>query len=533
MAGRVENSGGSNWDPYVALFPYSGASGPTWTFKYSSSNDRRLRSAIQSSAGDYIFTGYSVESTYDQLYALRVSSAGALTWSKQIGYGTTSSSNVGEEGFSLVENSDGTIMLLGGTTYSTDDEIALVKLTSTGGLTWTHTLGKSTTNETGKSIKITSTGHYIITGYTTSGAGGKDIYVAKLNSDGTTNWEKTIGSSTYDEYGYSIIECSDGTYVIAGYSEKIASPFDDDALIVKIKNDGSALVWTRKIDSGADNAAWQIIEMSDGTFATAGQKKWDPDSDIEIITLDASGNITTACTNTAPTLTLNNPSFTNQNRSTNNSATASGTAGTETTENASISTFTLSGSCGIIVLPVELSDFKLSCADHDRTLTWTTEVEQNNHYFTIEHSVDGVTWSDLLEVNGAGTSYVRKHYRETFTEEGDYRYYRLRQTDMNGNTSHTSIITASCVSHENWLGAVFPNPASSALYFTVLPPASGVLHLQLMDISGRVVADKAYEVENEVQELNLSIGDLDNGLYLLKAFLEGTDYTQTTRIIKN
>jgi hypothetical protein len=90
-----------------------------------------------------------------------------------------------------------------------------VKLDSSGNVIWTKTIGGSGTDRA-SSIIQSSDGGYVVAGGTSSfGAGGFDIYVVKLDSSGNVQWTKTIGGSS-DDGASSIIQSSDGGYVVAG-----------------------------------------------------------------------------------------------------------------------------------------------------------------------------------------------------------------------------------------------------------------------------------------------------------------------------
>jgi hypothetical protein len=77
------------------------------------------------------------------------------------------------------------------------------------------TIGGSKSDEA-LSIIQSSDGGYVVAGRTRSfGAGGVDIYVVKLDSSGNVQWTKTIGGS-HEDGAWSIIQSSDGGYVVAG-----------------------------------------------------------------------------------------------------------------------------------------------------------------------------------------------------------------------------------------------------------------------------------------------------------------------------
>ena len=65
----------------------------------------------------------------------------------------------------------------------------------------------------------------------------------------------------------------------------------------------------------------------------------------------------------------------------------------------------------------------------------------NNAYFTVERSVDGKYFETLIHTNGAGISTEIKSY--SFTDKNfqmGINYYRLRQTDFNGEYSFSEIV---------------------------------------------------------------------------------------------
>jgi hypothetical protein len=88
------------------------------------------------------------------------------------------------------------------------------------------------------SIIQSSDGGYVVAGWTNSfGAGGDDMYVVKLDSSGNVQWTKTIGGSNWDE-AYSIIQSSDGGYVVAGYTSSFGAG-GSDFYVVKLAPDGT------------------------------------------------------------------------------------------------------------------------------------------------------------------------------------------------------------------------------------------------------------------------------------------------------
>ena len=93
-------------------------------------------------------------------------------------------------------------------------------------------------------------------------------------------------------------------------------------------------------------------------------------------------------------------------------------------------------------LPVELTLLYGICIDENTVeLRWQTASETNNDYFTILRSFDGINFEEIGIVMGAGTTteFHNYEYYDTDEKEGVV-YYKLRQTDFDGNTTESKVI---------------------------------------------------------------------------------------------
>ena len=98
--------------------------------------------------------------------------------------------------------------------------------------------------------------------------------------------------------------------------------------------------------------------------------------------------------------------------------------------------------CPPINLPIELVEFRGTNNDLYNDIFWVTVTETNNDYFTLERSVDGLVWEVITIVDGSGTSSTPKFYEHkdyNYTKEV-INYYRLSQTDFNGQKEYFNII---------------------------------------------------------------------------------------------
>jgi hypothetical protein len=126
-------------------------------------------------------------------------------------------------------------------------------------------------SEAGNSLIQTSDGGYAIAGFTKSfGAGEWDVYVIKLDAKGNLQWTKTIGGKNW-EWGYSLIQTSDGGYAIAGFTESFGAG-KWDVYVVKLDKNGHACCavsqTTSQVGSGGTLSSPTSSIGSGGTLHT-------------------------------------------------------------------------------------------------------------------------------------------------------------------------------------------------------------------------------------------------------------------------
>lgn len=95
--------------------------------------------------------------------------------------------------------------------------------------------------------------------------------------------------------------------------------------------------------------------------------------------------------------------------------------------------------CIPVTLPVGISSFSGEKNYGENVLSWTSESEINNHYYTLESSVTGkeYDWVEVEKVQGGGNSTQHLNYSVSDTRytKGAVNYYRLVQTDYDGKTT--------------------------------------------------------------------------------------------------
>ena len=96
----------------------------------------------------------------------------------------------------------------------------------------------------------------------------------------------------------------------------------------------------------------------------------------------------------------------------------------------------------VILLPIEIINFSGAKNGNSNELKWTTLTEMNSAYFTIEKTVDGKNYDKVGTVEGAGNSFINNEYSLTdFHVENSINYYRLSQTDFEGKSKYSELIS--------------------------------------------------------------------------------------------
>jgi hypothetical protein len=117
--------------------------------------------------------------------------------------------------------------------------------------------------------------------------------------------------------------------------------------------------------------------------------------------------------------------------------------------------------CGALaLLPVYVTNFRASNFQKGYTLSWNTDMVDNNYLFAIERSADGIKFNTIDSfLSTGGMSYTR----QDMYAPGGYLYYRLRYWDVNARQVLYSTIVK-VYSDEQTAGVeLFPNPFYAAI----------------------------------------------------------------------
>lgn len=241
-----------------------------WQHCYGGNGSDDLTTVIPDSGGGYIFSA-TVESVdgdvncshyaNEDVWLVKLDATGQIEWQNCAG------GDAGEVAAGLLQTTDGGYVIAG-IEYSDDlpgthglgGDGWVVKFDAAGQLSWQRCLGGSDMDRL-QAIMETPDG-FIVAGSTQSNngdvctnKGSGDLFLLKLNSDGTTAWKNTYGGSS-DDAANALCFSSDGGIVAGGFSSSNDgdvsgnhNPRVADAWLVKLSFPGIAILPTIVIDA--------------------------------------------------------------------------------------------------------------------------------------------------------------------------------------------------------------------------------------------------------------------------------------------
>ncbi len=174
------------------------------------------------------------------------------------------------------------------------------------------------------------------------------------------------------------------------------------------------------------------------------------------------------------------------------------------------------GSQESAALPVTLISFEaLATVDNKVDVRWATATESGNAFFTIERSTDGTNFEAIAQLDGAGDADQVNRYR--YTDQNPVlgmSYYRLKQTDFNGEFTFSEISGVRLLPEQNLTVKLYPNPVSPSGSMKVETSAGKNLLISIYDLKGRLYYQK--ENPQSHRPLEIPMDQFQRGMYLLR-----------------
>lgn len=257
ITGYTESYGSGNADVWLIKTDSEGEE--EWSRVFGGQN-RDMGMAIQETKDNgYIITGYtySYGSGLCDVWLIKTDAGGNEQWNKTFG-------GLGVDLGNTIQEADDCGYLIAGRTESYgsgSSDAWLIKTDSYGNEVWNRTYGGSEWDSS-NFVQRTNDGGYIIVGNTQSyGVGAQDIWLIKVDSSGTEQWNKTFGGS-FNEWGFSVRQTEDSGFMIVGNTESYGSG-NCDAWLIKTDSEGNE-VWERTFGGKGTDGGHSAQETIDG-----------------------------------------------------------------------------------------------------------------------------------------------------------------------------------------------------------------------------------------------------------------------------
>lgn len=171
--------------------------------------------------------------------------------------------------------------------------------------------------------------------------------------------------------------------------------------------------------------------------------------------------------------------------------------------------------CTTSALPIELLDFKPTYKNGVVNIKWVTASEKNNDYFTIEKTINGVSYETIDTVDAVGNSQTISDYNSfDYDLNSSVIYYRLKQTDIDGKNTITDWYSVNIIDEIKNI-TVTPNPFSDNINIMFDSDIQGPQIICITDLMGKVLHQEEINISMGSNYFNVKLENFDKGIYLL------------------
>ncbi len=258
-------------DAIVLLYNSNNPAAAQNIFSGIGDNSQNVRDLTIDASGNTYISGYSVNKDFNRdFFIAKLNANGTVLWSADT-TGTLFGSD--EEANAIAIDNTGNICVSGYLKNSgTSSDIYVEKYNPNGSLIWNYGFD-GTIHESDRSYNMTldNTGNIYLCGKTDvdpSWQVNDDILLLKLSSSGVLSWSKVFNSVTLLDKAQFIRLNSSNEIIVAG---KVADGINDNVIVLKYSNSGS-LVWSYVLDCfGANDKLNDLDIQSNGDIIIGGQ----------------------------------------------------------------------------------------------------------------------------------------------------------------------------------------------------------------------------------------------------------------------
>lgn len=183
-------------------------------------------------------------------------------------------------------------------------------------------------------------------------------------------------------------------------------------------------------------------------------------------------------------------------------------------------------------LPIILESFEVLKQNDLIKVNWVTLSEFNNDFFTIEMSGDSKEFKEIGYVEGKTNSIERVSYSFNYkTEEINkpFVYFRLKQTDLDGNFTYSPIKVLKNVDDKKLRFSVNSvNSEYDNLRFEITSASKTLISVNAYDIKGNLLTNRIIEVSEGLNNCEMKMKNSYSGICILK--FSNQDFSEIKKV---
>lgn len=226
-----------------------------WRRFFGGSGNDRAYGVVKALDGGFVITGSTESNDFDisnsrgsyDVWVVKVAKDGTLVWERSFG-------GAGIDMAWDIANTDDNAYVIAGNTFSTDIDVSknngesdmwLIKINDNGTLLWEKTYGGSEF-DAAQAVCLDADGGFLLTGNSksldsdaTKNAGENDIWIIKTDANGAILWQESFGGLGLD-FGLDAIALEDNGILVVGETHsndflELQHKGKSDMIVIKIK----------------------------------------------------------------------------------------------------------------------------------------------------------------------------------------------------------------------------------------------------------------------------------------------------------
>ena len=178
-------------------------------------------------------------------------------------------------------------------------------------------------------------------------------------------------------------------------------------------------------------------------------------------------------------------------------------------------------------LPVSWLNFTGRYVNNVVELSWSTAMEQNNDFFTVERSADGIQYTAIGTVKGNGTTSSVSVYNFTDAQPlSGTAHYRIKQTDLDRKYAYSDVIRVNPGAVALKGLRLYPNPAVASVPLTLENSnwRNQKVNVTIYNAIGAIVRQEQVNFGADGRN-RISTSGLQKGSYFVNVYYNGEKQT--------